>query len=121
MNTEVMFSSKTDSWATPTDFFRELDEEFHFNLDPCADEYNHKCDRYFTVKEDGLSQEWGGGIASFVIPLMAAKLGSGLKKHIARIRNTGILLLCCYQPGLVRNGSMILYTTKRKSVLYAAA
>ena len=37
MNTEVMFSSKTDSWATPADFFRELDEEFHFNLDPCAD------------------------------------------------------------------------------------
>lgn len=62
MNTEVMFSSKTDSWATPADFFRELDEEFHFNLDPCADEYNHKCDRYFTVKENGLLQDWGGGL-----------------------------------------------------------
>lgn len=61
MNTEVMFSSKTDSWATPADFFRELDEEFHFNLDPCADEYNHKCDRYFTIKENGLLQDWGGG------------------------------------------------------------
>ena len=60
MNTEVMFSSKTDSWATPADFFRELDEEFHFNLDPCADEYNHKCDRYFTIKENGLLQDWGG-------------------------------------------------------------
>ena len=50
MNTDVMFSSKTDAWATPPAFFRELDEEFHFNLDPCADEYNHKCDKYFTVK-----------------------------------------------------------------------
>ena len=39
MNTEVMFSSKTDSWATPINFFRELDEEFHFNHDPCADEF----------------------------------------------------------------------------------
>lgn len=73
MNTEVMFSSKTDSWATPADFFRELDEEFHFNLDPCADEYNHKCDRYFTIKENGLLQDWGGAIAFFAIPLMAAK------------------------------------------------
>ena len=65
MNKEVMFSSKTDAWATPADFFRKLDEEFHFNLDPCADEYNHKCDRYFTVKENGLLQDWGG-----VLPFM---------------------------------------------------
>lgn len=69
MNTEVMFSSKTDSWATPINFFRELDEEFHFNLDPCADEFNHKCDRYFTVKEDGLSQNWGGFFCFLQSPL----------------------------------------------------
>ena len=69
MNTEVMFSSKTDSWATPADFFRELDEEFHFNLDPCADEYNHKCDRYFTIKENGLLQDWGGQLRFLQSPL----------------------------------------------------
>ena len=73
MNTDVMFSSKTDAWATPKAFFRELDEEFHFNLDPCADEFNHKCDRYFTVKENGLSQDWGGVLLFFAIPLMDAK------------------------------------------------
>lgn len=72
MNTDVMFSSKTDAWATPKAFFRELDEEFHFNLDPCADEFNHKCDRYFTVKENGLSQDWGV-LLFFAIPLMDAK------------------------------------------------
>jgi site-specific DNA-methyltransferase (adenine-specific) len=55
-----MFSSKTDNWATPPDFFRELDKEFHFDLDPAADDMNHKCDKYFTVAEDGLSQIWGG-------------------------------------------------------------
>ena len=55
-----MFSSKSDQWATPIDFFRELDAEFHFNLDPAADESNHKCDTYFTVKENGLLQSWGG-------------------------------------------------------------
>lgn len=42
MNTEVMFSSKTDAWATPADFYQKLNSEFHFDLDPCADEYNHK-------------------------------------------------------------------------------
>lgn len=60
MNQNVMFSSKTASWATPPDFFRKLDDEFHFNLDPCADELNHKCDTYFTEAENGLIQEWGG-------------------------------------------------------------
>lgn len=59
MNTKVMFSSKTDNWETPQDFFDELDKEFHFTLDPCADEYNHKCDKYITKEQDGLSYCWG--------------------------------------------------------------
>ena len=60
MNTKLMFSSNTDKWATPQDFFDKLDAEFHFNLDPCADETNHKCERYFTKGQDGLKQDWGG-------------------------------------------------------------
>lgn len=30
MNTDVMFSSKTDMWATPQDFFDLLNAEFGF-------------------------------------------------------------------------------------------
>ena len=33
MNTDVMFSSKTDLWETPQEFFDALDAEFHFTLD----------------------------------------------------------------------------------------
>ena len=47
-------------WATPQDFFDELNREFHFTLDPCADQENHKCPLYFTEAQDGLSQSWGG-------------------------------------------------------------
>lgn len=39
-----------------------LDEEFHFTLDACATEENHKCDRYFTKEQDGLKQDWGGEV-----------------------------------------------------------
>lgn len=60
MNTDVMFSSKTDKWSTPQDLFDELNEEFHFTLDPCADETNHKCEKYYTKEQDGLSQCWRG-------------------------------------------------------------
>lgn len=39
-----MFSSKTDQWSTPQDFYDKLNEEFHFTLDPCADEHNPEED-----------------------------------------------------------------------------
>ena len=60
MKKEVMFSSATGLWATPQDLFDSLDAEFHFDLDPCADDENHKCEKYFTAAEDGLAQDWGG-------------------------------------------------------------
>lgn len=60
MNVDVMFSSTTDQWATPQDFFDKLNEEFNFTLDPCADHTNHKCDVYYTKEIDGLSQDWSG-------------------------------------------------------------
>lgn len=56
----VMYSSKTDQWSTPQDFYQSLDDEFHFDLDSCADATNYKCDTYFTKEEDGLLQDWGG-------------------------------------------------------------
>lgn len=60
MINNVMFSNATDQWATPQDFFDSLDGEFEFDLDPCADETNHKCEEYYTREDDGLSQNWGG-------------------------------------------------------------
>ena len=60
MNKEVMFSSKTDLWETPWDFFDELYREFGFDLDVCALPENAKCIRYFTPMDDGLKQDWTG-------------------------------------------------------------
>ena len=58
--TKGLFSSNTDLWATPKAFFEKLNERFHFTLDPCANEENHKCDKYYTIEQDGLKQDWGG-------------------------------------------------------------
>ena len=55
-----LFSSTTDQWATPQDFFDKLDAEFHFSLDPCASDDNAKCKKYFTEEDNGLIQNWGG-------------------------------------------------------------
>ena len=60
MNTELMFSSETDLWSTPQDFYDKLNDEFHFTLDPCATDENAKCNNYFTKAHDGLRQDWQG-------------------------------------------------------------
>lgn len=53
-------SSNSIEWATPQSFFNTLNEEFHFDLDPCSTHDNAKCEKHYTIEEDGLSQDWGG-------------------------------------------------------------
>ena len=53
-------SSKTPEWTTPQALFDELDNEFGFTLDPCATHLNHKCEKYYTKEDDGLSKDWSG-------------------------------------------------------------
>lgn len=60
MDRKGYFSSEIDYWETPKPLFDALNEEFHFNLDPCSTDENAKCEKHFTKKEDGLSQNWGG-------------------------------------------------------------
>lgn len=60
MNVGYMPPSITVEWETPIDFYNALDNEFNFNLDPCATDDNHKCNKYFTKTDNGLIQSWGG-------------------------------------------------------------
>lgn len=55
-----MFSSATDLWATPRDFFDKLNAEFNFTLDPCATVENAKCEKFYTIVDNGLKQNWEG-------------------------------------------------------------
>ena len=73
-----LFTSNTDLWATPQDFFDKLNAEFNFDLDVCANDENAKCIRYFTEKEDGLKQEWKG--ACWMNPPYGRVIGNWVKK-----------------------------------------
>ena len=94
MNTTVMFSSKSDLWSTPQDFFDELNEEFNFTLDPCATKDNAKCSKYFTIKEDGLKQDWQGHTV-FCNPPYGRKIKYWVKKcyEESRKSNTTVVML----------------------------
>lgn len=112
-NLDVMYSSKTDRWATPLDFFQEINAEFEFDLDPCADEENHKCERYFTKEQNGLLQDWGGAGYSAILH-MAKKLVHGLRKHTMKAIKRALWWLCSYRPGQIPSIFMILsYTGQR--------
>ena len=78
MNTDVMFSSATDNWSTPQDFFDKLNDEFHFTLDVCADENNHKCEHYYTKEIDGLSRPWVGTV--WCNPPYGRKIGEWVRR-----------------------------------------
>jgi phage N-6-adenine-methyltransferase len=56
----VMFSSATDEWATPQSIFDKLNKKYNFTLDPCCTHANAKCEKHYTIEEDGLSQSWAG-------------------------------------------------------------
>lgn len=93
MNREVMFSSKTDLWETPQEFFDELDREFHFDLDVCALPENAKCKRYYTPEEDGLSQPWKG--ICWCNPPYGREIGSWVRRAwlASAVGSTVVMLL----------------------------
>lgn len=83
---EGCFSSKKDDWETPDDLYRQLDNEFHFDLDPCADHNNHKCNLYYTKDENGLLQDWQGHTV-FCNPPLWCKIYSRLDKKVCEEGN----------------------------------
>ena len=91
MNNKLMFSSATDERSTPQHFFDKLNEEFSFTLDPCANDTNHKCKKYFTKTENGLLQNWDDEIV-FCNPPYGREIGKWVKKA-AESKATVVMLL----------------------------
>ena len=94
MNTELMFSSNTDLWSTPQDFFDKLNDEFNFDLDPCSTHENAKCKEHYTITEDGLKQDWSGHNV-FVNPPYGRAIKEWVKKcsYESKKANTTIVML----------------------------
>lgn len=76
--TSGLMSSNTDDWGTPIKTFDTLNREFGFTLDVCASDENHKCDEYYTIKEDGLVSDWHGVV--WCNPPYGRSIGAWVKK-----------------------------------------
>lgn len=88
---QALFTSRTDEWETPKDFFDTMNKEFHFNLDVCAARENAKCEKYYTKKEDGLSQQWHGNC--WMNPPYGREIGKWMKKALEASKE-GALVAC---------------------------
>ena len=78
---ETLYSSRSDLWSTPQDFFDKLNDEFHFDLDACAIPENAKCERFYSPEQDGLSQPWTGNV------WCNPPYGKDISKWIAKAQN----------------------------------
>ena len=76
---QALYSSNTAEWATPQDLFDELDREFHFTLDPASTDENAKCAKHYTLKDDGLAQDWTGETV-FCNPPYGREIGKWVEK-----------------------------------------
>jgi len=81
-------------WCTPMEFFKELDDEFHFTLDAAATPKSAKCSKYFTVEDNALEQDWKGHVV-FLTPPYGRTLGKWVEKAYreGQKENTIIVLL----------------------------
>jgi len=76
---KIHFSSSSVEWATPRWLFDALNREFGFTLDPCSTDTNAKCERHFTIEEDGLAQDWSGDTV-FMNPPYGSQIGHWMRK-----------------------------------------
>ena len=86
------FLHRTDEWGTPISLFTKLDAKFHFDLDPCANESNHKCPDYYTKEDDGLTKDWGGRRV-FCNPPYGRAIPAWVKKCSDEAKKPGTLVV----------------------------
>ncbi len=88
-----MFSSNTDEWSTPEDFFEKCALEYGpFDLDPCATKDNAKAPAFYTKADDGLSQTWSGRI--WMNPPYGRGIGKWMAKAYESSQTTADIVVC---------------------------
>jgi hypothetical protein len=85
MNTEtqkLMFSSVSYNWITPPEFYKKLDEEFHFDFDPCP---------YPMPSWNGLEINWGK--RNYVNPPYGREIGKWVHKGFVESRKGKLVVM----------------------------
>ncbi len=82
----IVYSSERTTWETPQFLFDDLNKEFGFIIDLCADATNHKCDKYFDLEQDSLKQDWGKDQVCWMNP----PFGRGIEVWVQKAYEAGL-------------------------------
>lgn len=85
-------TSNKDDWETPQWLFDELDAIHHFTLDPCSTHENAKCEKHYTVEDDGLARSWDGETV-FCNPPYGRGIGEWVRKCAEESAHAKVVML----------------------------
>jgi len=86
---KVMFSSVKGDWATPKDLYDQLDQEFHFTVDVCANSDTAKHTKFWTG-DSGLFRAWVDQ-RCFMNPPYGREIGKWIFKAHTETRDFGVV------------------------------
>lgn len=88
----VHFSSLTNEWSTPQNFFDAQNAIHKFTLDPCSTHENAKCSKHYTQHDDGLKKDWSKDRV-WMNPPYGREIGVWMKKAFEESQR-GALVVC---------------------------
>jgi len=92
------FKSIASGWLSYSEFFSELNDEFGFTLDACASSGNAVCDKYYTIEDNGLDQDWSGEVV-YCNPFDDVLMKVWASKCYFESRNKSfVVMLVSYKP-----------------------
>jgi phage N-6-adenine-methyltransferase len=72
--------------------FDKLNKTYQFTLDPCANEANAKCARFFTKEANGLLEDWHGRV--FMNPPYGREIKSWVRRAYEESRTNAEVVVC---------------------------
>ena len=81
MVSQALFSSDSTEWETPETLYRQLNQEFSFDIDVCASDKNSKHYYYISAEQDALRQAWNQmARVCWMNPPYGRKIGDWIQK-----------------------------------------
>lgn len=93
---EILYSSASEEWETPYNFYSKLWVFFQFDLDACATATNRKTYKFYSKEDDALSiPEWDSKTCVWCNPPYGRKIVEWVKKcdEQHRVYNRSVVML----------------------------